>query len=85
MDYYLETQKRVRNNRGKRAIGVRAIEVLLYIAKADYFVSDNRIAIEISHHLLLCIDGDLNSLENRFYLLVHIHDEPTSDQVVFQI
>ena len=28
--FYLGTQERVRNNRGKRAIGVRAIEVLLY-------------------------------------------------------
>ena len=27
----LGTQNRVRNSRGKRAIGVRAIEVLLYI------------------------------------------------------
>ena len=30
-DYYLGTQERAPNNRGKRAIGVRAIEVLLYL------------------------------------------------------
>ena len=29
--FSLGTQERVRNNRGKRAIGVRAIEVLLYV------------------------------------------------------
>ena len=29
--FSLRTQERVRNSRGKRAIGVRAIEVLLYI------------------------------------------------------
>ena len=30
-DYFLGTQERGRNSRGKRAISVRAIEVLLYI------------------------------------------------------
>ena len=30
--FFLETQERVRNSRGKRIIGVRAIEVLLYEA-----------------------------------------------------
>ena len=30
-DYFLGTQERVRNSQGKRAISVRAIEVLLYI------------------------------------------------------
>ena len=30
-DFFQETQERVRNSRGKRAIGVRAIEVLLYL------------------------------------------------------
>ena len=30
-DYFLGTQDRVRNSRGKRAISVRAIDVLLYI------------------------------------------------------
>ena len=29
--FFLGTQERVRNSCGKRAIGVRAIEVLLYI------------------------------------------------------
>ena len=29
-DFFLGTQERVRNSRGKRAISVRAIEVLLY-------------------------------------------------------
>ena len=32
MGFFQGTQERVRNNRGKRAISVRAIEVLLYIA-----------------------------------------------------
>ena len=32
-DYFLGTQERVRNKCGKRAIGVRAIEVLLYMDK----------------------------------------------------
>ena len=31
----LETQERVRNSRGKRAIGTRAIEVLLYICTGN--------------------------------------------------
>ena len=31
--FFLRTQERVRNNRGKRAIGVRATEVLLYQGK----------------------------------------------------
>ena len=31
MDFFLGTQKRVRNSRGKRAISVRVTEVLLYI------------------------------------------------------
>ena len=31
MDFVLGTQERVRNSRGKQAIGVRATEVLLYI------------------------------------------------------
>ena len=30
-DYFLGTQERVRNSRGKRAISVRATEVLLYL------------------------------------------------------
>ena len=30
-DFFLRTQARVQNNHGKRAISVRAIEVLLYI------------------------------------------------------
>ena len=29
-DFFLETQERVRNSRGKRAISIRATEVLLY-------------------------------------------------------
>ena len=31
MDLFLETQERVRNSHGKRAISVRASEVLLYM------------------------------------------------------
>ena len=31
MRYFQGTQERVRNSRGKRAISVRAIEVLLYV------------------------------------------------------
>ena len=33
MGFFQETQERVRNSRGKRAISVRAIEVLLYVVK----------------------------------------------------
>ena len=32
MEFFQGTQKRVRNSRGKRAISVRATEVLLYFA-----------------------------------------------------
>ena len=35
MDYFLGTQERVRNSRGKRAISVRAIEVLLYMSSEE--------------------------------------------------
>ena len=31
MGFFLGTQKRVRNSRGKRAVSVRATEVLLYL------------------------------------------------------
>ena len=31
MDFFKGTQRRVRNSRGKRAISVRATEVLLYL------------------------------------------------------
>ena len=31
-DFFLGTQERVRNSRGKRAVSVRAIEVLLYFS-----------------------------------------------------
>ena len=31
MGFFLGTQERFRNSRGKRAIGIRAIEVLLYL------------------------------------------------------
>ena len=34
-DYFLGTQERVRNSRGKRATNVRAIEVLLYYVFED--------------------------------------------------
>ena len=38
MGFFQETQERVRNSRGKRAISVRAIEVLLYICTyINYF------------------------------------------------
>ena len=37
--FFLGTQERVRNSRGKRAISVRAIEVLLYLQ----FLLSNRI------------------------------------------
>ena len=47
MGFFQGTQERVRNSRGKRAISVRAIEVLLYIvfigiAKEPYMVCVNR-------------------------------------------
>ena len=35
-DFFLGTQERVRNIRGKRAISVRAIEVLLYVDSSFY-------------------------------------------------
>ena len=35
--FSLRTQERVRNSRGKRAISVRAIEVLLYLATDEEF------------------------------------------------
>ena len=34
---FLETQTRVRISHGKRAIGVRVIEVLLYIVRLKYY------------------------------------------------
>ena len=49
-DYFLGTQERVRNNRGKRAIGVRAIEVLLYYVYYAQFV----IASSMLHMTFLC-------------------------------
>ena len=33
-EYFLGTQERVRNSRGKRAISVRATEVLLYLLRS---------------------------------------------------
>ena len=39
-DFFLGIQERVRNSRGKRAIGVRAIEVLLYLKKiSDTYIN----------------------------------------------
>ena len=35
MDFFLGTQERVRNSRGKRAISVRATEVLLYLVVSN--------------------------------------------------
>ena len=35
-DFFLGTQEQVQNSRGKRAISVRATEVLLYIAVSNY-------------------------------------------------
>ena len=42
MGFFLGTEERVRNNRGKRAISVRAIEVLLY---------NDIVQITIPHHI----------------------------------
>ena len=39
-DFFLGTQERVRNSRGKRAISVRAIEVLLYMFACHYHIID---------------------------------------------
>ena len=36
--FFLGTQERVRNNRGKRAINVRATEVLLYFEVCNVFI-----------------------------------------------
>ena len=38
-DFFHETQERVRNSRCKRAISVRAIEVLLYIVRCKVYKS----------------------------------------------
>ena len=40
MEFFQGNQERVRNNRGKRAISVRATEVLLYF-KMSYIISVN--------------------------------------------
>ena len=40
MGFFQGTQERVRNSRGKRAISVRAIEVLLYIVFLKHFLVD---------------------------------------------
>ena len=42
MGFFQGTPKRVRNSRGKRAIGVRAIEVLLYIVS---FLIQNKLTL----------------------------------------
>ena len=41
MGFFQGTQKWVRNSRGKRAISVRVIEVLLYIAQLGQSIYDN--------------------------------------------
>ena len=60
MDFFQGTQERVRNSRGKRAISVRAIEVLLYIftVRTDSSVFADMIsalmhAVDDSHHVIL--------------------------------
>ena len=42
-DFFQETQERVRNNRGKRAVSVRATEGLLYslLVKQRFFESSS--------------------------------------------
>ena len=40
--FFLGTQERVRNSRGKRAIGVRAIEVLLYLCTIQQAVKQHQ-------------------------------------------
>ena len=39
-DFFQGTQERVRNSRGKQAISVRAIEVLLYFTSVEDFICD---------------------------------------------
>ena len=41
MGFFQGTQERIRNSRGKRAINVRAIEVLLFVKYANIFVARN--------------------------------------------
>ena len=41
MGFFLGTQERVQNNRGKRAISVRATEVLLYIGRLKESLTSN--------------------------------------------
>ena len=41
LDLFQGTQELVRNSRGKRAISVRAIEVLLYIIVRHFFIISN--------------------------------------------
>ena len=53
MGFFLGTQERVRNSRGKRAISVRATEVLLYHLKETKRTEDNlmkRILTELCFH-----------------------------------
>ena len=41
MGFFQGTQERVQNSRGRRAISVRATEVLLYIMTASTFLPDS--------------------------------------------
>ena len=43
-NFFLGTQERVRNSRGKQAISVRAIEVLLYILTVCQYLDNFAIA-----------------------------------------
>ena len=41
MDFFLGTQERFRNSRGRRPISVRAIEVLLYVRLFDTYTANH--------------------------------------------
>ena len=50
--FFLGTQERVRNSRGKRAISVRATEVLLYFTSIYYFKSQCLASLETNFSLV---------------------------------
>ena len=57
MSFFLGTQARVRNSRGKRAISIRATEVLLYLMKASCFNSIQGQYMVEFFILILCEKG----------------------------
>ena len=62
-DLFQGSQKRDRNSRGKRAISVRAIEVLLYMTMSIYY--------GMSSHV--CKDQNVNKEHVPFLVLIIIY------------